>query len=92
MTLLPEASFRQVTAGAGLMNINFAQTRPRLRPASKCGQISALAHISVMVTTCTAPRHGGEMDRNPANRTSNGVSPLIVDRYLRNAGGNCPRR
>jgi hypothetical protein len=54
MTLLPEVSFRPVTARAGLMNINFARTRPGLRPASKRGQISALAHISVMVATCTA--------------------------------------
>ena len=50
-----------------------------------------LCLTSSEVTTCTARDMRREWDTNLANRAPARASPLIVDRYLRNTGGNCPQ-
>jgi hypothetical protein len=44
-----------------------------------------------LVTTCPA-RDMPEDGQKPGKSDIGRVSPLIVDRYLRNAGGKCPQR
>ena len=63
----------------------FHPKRLRSQAASNCGQFSALSHIS-----CCQRRALPATSRRDGHKP--GVSPLIVDPYLRNAGGNCPRR
>jgi len=50
-----------------------------------------LCLTSSQVTTCPARDMRREWDTNLANRAPARASPLIVDRYLRNTGGNCPQ-